>query len=153
MRIFLFFLLLIFFSACVRNNKIPKGIITQNEMRKLMWDLVRADAYIADFIMKDSTRDQKAESAILYEQVFTIHSTTADVFKRSLAFYQSRPDLLKVITDSLKSDEKKAQEYRVQDKKLQIDTTFRKIKLDKRLRIDTPFRKMKLDKRAVKTEQ
>lgn len=122
-------------------------------MRKLMWDLVRADAYIADFIMKDSTRDQKAESAILYEQVFTIHSTTSDVFKRSLAFYQSRPDLLKVITDSLKSDEKKAQEYRVPDKNPQIDTTFRKIKLDKRLRTDTPFRKMKLDKRAVKTEQ
>src|SRR6188474_2211864 len=104
MRIFLFFILAIFFSACVRNNKIPKGIISQNEMRKLMWDLMRADAYISDFVMKDSTRNQKAESAKLYEQVFTIHSTTEDVFKKSLAFYQSRPDLLKVITDSLRSD-------------------------------------------------
>lgn len=132
MRIFLFLILTIFFSACVRNNKIPKGIIAQNEMRKLMWDLMRADAYIADFVMKDSTRNQKAESAKLYEQVFTIHSTTADVFKRSLAFYQSRPDLLKVITDSLRSDEKKAQEYRPPDKKLQIDTTLRKIRLNKK---------------------
>ena len=101
-------------------------------MRKLMWDLMRADAYIADFVMKDSSRNQKTESAILYEEVFTIHSTTADVFKRSLAFYQSRPDLLKVITDSLRSDEKKAQEYHSPDKKPQIDTTLRKIILDKR---------------------
>ena len=132
MRIFLFFILTIFFSACVRNNKIPKGIIAQNEMRKLMWDLMRADAYIADFVMKDSSRDQKAESAVLYEQIFTIHSTTADVFKRSLAYYQSRPDLLKVITDSLRSDEKKAQEYRPPDKKAQIDSTLRKIRLSKK---------------------
>lgn len=138
MRIFLFFLLAIFVSACTRNDKIPKGIIAQNEMRKLMWDLMRADAYISDFVMKDSTRNQKAESAILYEQVFTIHSTTEDAFKRSLAFYQTRPDLLKVITDSLRSDEKKTQEYRPLDKKPQIDTSFRK---------------MRLNKKAVKTKQ
>ena len=101
-------------------------------MRKLMWDLMRADAYIADFVMKDSTRNQKAESAMLYEQVFTIHSTTADIFKRSLAFYQSRPDLLKVITDSLRSDEKKAQEYRPPDRKPQIDSILRKTRLNKK---------------------
>ncbi|HEU4858790.1 MAG TPA: DUF4296 domain-containing protein [Chitinophagaceae bacterium] len=132
MRILLFFILTIFFSACVRNNKIPKGIIAQNEMRELMWDLMRADAYISEFVMKDSSRNQKAESAILYEQIFTIHSTTAEIFKRSLAFYQNRPDLLKAITDSLRSDEKKAQEYRPRYKRPQIDTTFRKMKLNKR---------------------
>jgi hypothetical protein len=132
MRIFLFFILTIFFSACVRNDKIPKGIISQNEMRKLMWDLMRADAYIADFVMKDSTRNQKAESAKLYEQVFTIHATTEEVFKKSLAFYQSRPDLLKVITDSLRSDEKKAQEYQGLEKKPQIDTAFRRMRLNKK---------------------
>ena len=139
MRIFLFFILTIFFSACVRNDKIPKGIIPENEMRKLMWDLMRADAYVSDFVMKDSTRNQKTESAILYEEVFTIHATTADVFKRSLAFYQSRPDLLKVITDSLRSDEKKAQEYRPQDKKPPIDTTT--------------LRKFRFDKKTIKTKQ
>src|SRR4026207_1748378 len=108
MRSFLFIFLLIFIAGCIRDKKIPKGIISQNEMRKLMWDLMRADAYVSDFVMKDSTRNQKAESAKLYEQVFTIHSTTEDIFKKSLAFYQNRPDLLKVITDSLRSDERKA---------------------------------------------
>ena len=133
MRIFSFFILLIFFAGCTRNNKIPKGILAQNDMRKLMWDMMRADAYVADFIMKDSTRDQKTESAILYEQIFTIHSTTEDIFKKSLGFYESRPDLLKAITDSLKSDEKKVQEYQNRDTKPQIDTSFRKMKLNKEL--------------------
>ena len=132
MRILLLFILTIFFSACARNNKIPKGIIAQNEMRKLMWDLMRADAYVSEFIMKDSTRDKKAESIILYEQIFHLHSTTEEVFKSSLAFYQSRPDLLKAITDSLRSDEKKVQEYQNYDKKPQIDSSFRKMKLNRK---------------------
>jgi hypothetical protein len=98
-----------------------------------MWDLMRADAYVSDFIMKDSTRDKKAESAILYEKVFAIHSTTQDAFKKSMTFYESRPDLLKVITDSLRSDEKKVQNYQDYSKKLlKTDTTLKKIKPDKR---------------------
>ena len=102
-------------------------------MRKIMWDLMRADAYVADFIMKDSTqhRDQKAESAVLYEQVFDIHSTTKEAFIKSRDFYESRPDLLKAITDSLKSDEKKVQRYN-DYKKPQPDTTTRKLKLNKK---------------------
>ena len=133
MRICLFFILAIFFSECVGKDKVPKGIIPQNEMRKLMWDMMRADAFVTDFIMKDTTRNQKTESAILYEKIFSIHATTEDVFRKSLIFYQSRPDLLKVITDSLKVDERKAQEYQTPEKTLQTDTTSPNIKFHKRL--------------------
>jgi hypothetical protein len=131
---FLLFILSIFsVFGCIRNNKIPKDIISQNEMRKIMWDMMRADAYVSDFIMKDSTRihNQKEESAILYEKIYIIHSTTQETFKKSLGFYESRPDLLKVITDSLRSDEKKVQQYE-NYKKPQQDTTLRKMKLNKK---------------------
>lgn len=134
MRIFLFIILSVFVTGCTRDKKIPKGILSQNEMRKIMWDLMRADAYVSDFIMKDSTRkhDQKAESIILYEQVFDMHATTREAFVKSRDFYESRPDLLKVITDSLRSDEKKVQQthnYKIP----QPDTSLRKIKLNKKL--------------------
>jgi len=99
-----------------------------------MWDLMRADAYVSNFIMKDSTRDKNTESGILYEKVFAIHSTTQEAFQKSMTFYESRPDLLKVITDSLRSDEKKVQNYEDYSKKpQQIDTTSKKIKPDKRI--------------------
>jgi len=101
-------------------------------MRKIMWDLMRADAYVSDFIMKDSTRNQKEESVILYEQIFKLHSTTEEAFIKSRDFYLSRPDLLKVITDSLRSDERKVQTY-PDPKKPQSDTSFKKIKLNKKL--------------------
>jgi len=131
MRFFLFIILIISNLACVRGNKIPKDVIPQNQMRKIMWDLMRADTYVTDFVMKDSTRNQKEESAKLYEKIFDIHATTREVFKKSLAFYQGRPDLFKVISDSLRIDEKKSQENPV-EKKPQIDTTVRKMKLNKK---------------------
>ena len=111
MRILSLILLVTLVFSCVRNNKIPKEILSQNEMRKVMWDMMRADAYVTDFIMKDSSCNQKTESAILYEKIFQIHSTTQETFRKSLVFYESRPDLFKVIADSLRSDEKKVQEY------------------------------------------
>lgn len=132
MRFFLFIFLLAFFFGCVRNDGIPKDIIPQNHMRKIMWDLMRADAYVSDFIMEDSTRDKNVERAVLYEKIFAIHSTTQESFKRSMSFYESRPDLLKVITDSLKADEKKVQNYQDYKRPQQTDTTKR-IKLNKKL--------------------
>jgi|SRR5215204_1581287 len=132
MRFFFFIILIISNFACIRDNKVPKDVIPQNQMRKIMWDLMRADAYVTDFIMKDSTLNKKAESAKLYEKIFDIHSTTGEVFKKSLAFYQSRPDLFKAISDSLRVDEKKSQQY-LNEKKPQVDTTLRKMKLNKKL--------------------
>ena len=137
MRSFPFIIFIISMAGCIGNNKIPKDVIPQNEMRKLMWDLMRADAYVADFVMKDSTCNQKEESAILYEKIFAIHSTTQEAFKKSLAFYESRPDLLKVVADSLRSDENKVQQYQ-DEKKPQIDTTFRKMKLNKKPFVKKP---------------
>jgi len=119
--------------GCVRNDRVPKNIISQNDMRKIMWDLMRADAYVSDFIMKDSTCDKKTESAALYEKIFAIHSTTEEAFKKSMAFYETRPDLLKVITDSLRSDEKRVETYQDYKKPQRLDTTINKAKLNKKL--------------------
>ena len=131
MRFFLFIILIILTFGCIQDKKIPKDVLPQNEMRKIMWDLMRADAYVANSIMKDSNRNQKEESVILYEKIFYIHSTTKETFKKSLVFYESRPDLFKAISDSLRSDERKAQEYH-DVKKPELDT-LRKMKLNKKL--------------------
>lgn len=129
MKGLVFIFLLLFSIGCVRNDRIPKGILSQKEMRKVMWDLMRADAYATNYLMKDSSQNLKTETGILYEKVFAIHATTQDVFKKSLSFYESRPDLFKVISDSLKSDEKKAQESNYLQNRLPTnDTTLQKKK-------------------------
>ena len=129
-RSLLFFFLLISFARCA--PEVPANVLPPAKMQAVFWDLMRADAYVSTFITKDSTKNQKTESAILYEKIFDIHSTTQEAFKKSLAFYQDRPDLFKAISDSLRIDERKTLEPQ-ELKKPDLDTTDRKMKLNKRL--------------------
>ena len=133
MRGIILFILVFYSVGCINDKKIPKDILAQNEMREIMWDMMRADAYVNEFMSKDSTIDVKKEREILYEKIFRIHSTSLDIFNKSVKFYERRPDLLKPIADSLKSDEKKALEEQDYIKKPEADTTFRKMRISKKL--------------------
>jgi hypothetical protein len=70
-------------------------------MREVMWDMIRADQYVTDFLIRDSSKKKKDESVKLYDEIFRLHKITADEFKKSLAYYSSRPDLMRPIIDSL----------------------------------------------------
>ena len=108
MRVIYFILIVFFIAGCTQKNKIPRGILSQEKMRFIMWDMIRADEYANNFLVKNASIDINSEKASLYEQIFKLHSTKADIFKKSLTFYQAKPNLLKVIIDSLRSEERKA---------------------------------------------
>ena len=122
MRAIIFILVILFFTACSQKNNIPKGILSQQEMRTVLWDLMRSDEFVNGFLSKDSLLNRKKASIILYEKVFRLHKTNQEEFNKSLSFYQSRPDLLKVIADSLHVDEKKALENQYNHEKPVADT-------------------------------
>jgi len=108
MKFFISILFLLFIiPGCVQKNRIPKSILAQQEMTGVMWDLIMADEFVYNYAVKDSSFDKKQESIKLYEQVFRIHSTSKEKFEKSLAFYQSRPDLFKAVMDSLRNFERK----------------------------------------------
>jgi hypothetical protein len=70
-----------------------------------MKDVIIAGEYSAQYIVKDSLKPDKIKaSEDLMETVFKIHHTTREEFKKSLSFYESRPDLNKIIFDSLAAD-------------------------------------------------
>jgi uncharacterized protein DUF4296 len=92
--------LLIVIFSCARKEKQEK-VLPENKMREVMWDMIRADQYVTDFLLRDSTRKKKDESVKLYDEIFRLHKVTADAFKKSLAYYSSRPDLMRPIIDSL----------------------------------------------------
>jgi hypothetical protein len=74
-------------------------------MQKIMKDLILAGEYSIQYIAKDSTKKDKVKAnQDLMETVFKIHHTTKDAFKESLSFYESRPDLNKIIFDSLAAE-------------------------------------------------
>jgi hypothetical protein len=101
MKFFLSIGFAIILFSCARNEKLDHNILPIKKMREVMWDMIRADQYVSDFLLKDSTKKKKDESVKLYDEIFRLHKITADEFKKSLAYYSSRPDLMQPIIDSL----------------------------------------------------
>lgn len=95
---------LFFLAACSNRNKIPSNVIPRAKMQSILWDLIRADQFLNDFVLvKDSSLERKIESNKLYQQVFAIHEVSRDEFRESFSFYRNHPQLLKNILDSLEA--------------------------------------------------
>ena len=98
----LIFLSLLFIAGCSDRTGIPNDIIPPDSMRLIMKDIILAGEYSEQFITKDSTRPDKIKAnQELFEDIFKVHHTTREEVKKSLSFYESRPDLNKKIFDSL----------------------------------------------------
>ena len=122
MRTTTFFLMIFFFTGCSQKNKVPAGVLSPQKMRTVIWDLMRADEYINNYLVNKNTAELKTERTILYEQIFRLHAVDQKKFQKSLSFYQGRPDLLKVIADSLRSDERRVTEEQNKSRNSGIDT-------------------------------
>lgn len=105
------FLFFCFLMACENRDKIPNGILPKKEMQNILWDMIQADQFSKQFVLKDSAkRNVKQETTQLYDEVFQIHHISKDAFTKSYQFYTSRPDLLKIIFDSLAAQGNRSQQ-------------------------------------------
>ena len=88
--------------GCTNSTKIPPDIFPKEKMENILWDMILADRYSAQFLLKDSiSKNVKLETMKLYDQVFQLNNTTQAAFVKSFKFYLNRPDITKVIFDSL----------------------------------------------------
>jgi len=97
----LFLVSMLAISGCVNRDRVPNQYIQPEKMRNLMWDLARVDQFASDFVLRDTNLKREVEAAKLYEIVFALHKVSREEFRSSLVFYESRPDLLKKVMDSL----------------------------------------------------
>ena len=118
-----FFLFL--FQSCLEKNNIPPGVLSKDKMQSVLWDMLRADQFVIDNASRDSLLNKEKKSIELYEQVFKVHHITKNDFQKSLDFYQGRPDLLKIIIDSITNQQRVIMEKQYQSKP---DTVNKKIK-------------------------
>jgi hypothetical protein len=93
---------LIIITGCKNKNRIPADIIPQKKMQNIVWDMMRADQFLSDFVLnKDSSLDKRTESIKLYSKVFAIHHISKEQYGKSFSFYKTHPALFKIIMDSL----------------------------------------------------
>lgn len=88
-------------AACADKEEVPKKLIAPNEMQSVLWDMLLADRYASQYIVKDTAKSLKIENLRLYDQVFQIHKITKAQFIESFEYYLDRPDLSKIMFDSL----------------------------------------------------
>lgn len=95
-------LIIIFTTGCKSKNAVPDSVLPQKKMQVILWDMMRADQFLADYVLnKDSSLNKTTESLKYYQQIFAIHKTSKEEFQHSFSFYKSHPVLLKAIMDSI----------------------------------------------------
>ena len=93
-----FFLLII---GCSGKKKVPSGILPPRQMETVLWDMIRADEFLRDYALKDTSLDDTLERIRLYERVFRVNKTTREQFDTSFSWYRKNPVLLKEMLDTL----------------------------------------------------
>ena len=86
--------------ACSSPNKIPDKVIGINEMKPLLWDMMRAGVLTQNQYRLDTLRLKK-ESMATYEKVLAIYGTTKEEFYYSYQYYLDHPDKHKILLDSV----------------------------------------------------
>jgi hypothetical protein len=117
-------LIILIISGCTDNTKIPPGIIEKPRMEKILWDMMQADRFVATFIMtkEGDSATKKLQAAEMYEQVFRLNKISRDDFLKSYKFYLGRPDITKVMFDSIaaRAERQRNEMYRASPKSLLI---------------------------------
>ena len=79
----------------------PGGVIEQEKMQAVLWDVYRAEALAEEIIKKDSGKSAAVESAVLSKKIFLIHKITEEEFRKSYSYYAGRPDIMQAMLDSI----------------------------------------------------
>lgn len=95
------FLFLLFLCSC--SSEIPKDVLPPQKMEVVLYDVIRADEWVDFARLSDSTFNRFSKRTALYDSVFRLQGINKEDYRKSLNFYQSRPDLLKEIWQSLRT--------------------------------------------------
>jgi len=97
----LFLFAVVILLSCESKNDIPKGIMKPAKMQLVLFDIIRADNFVFDYVKKDSSKKPEAALAILQQKIFAEHKISRDDFYNSYEFYQKHPDIMEPMLDSL----------------------------------------------------
>ena len=94
---------LLFFYSCAQKNTVPKNILPPDKIEKVLMDFMRADDLMSrksgDSVFNDSFSKED-----IYTAIFTQHKINKEEFKKSFSYYESHPEILKIVLDSIQSE-------------------------------------------------
>jgi hypothetical protein len=88
------------FFAC-SNKPTASEPLAINDMKTILWDIETADIWFNQIPITDSVHKTRQMNIQLYEQVFASHNISKKHFYNSYQYYQTRPDKMKILMDSV----------------------------------------------------
>ena len=89
-------------GSCSNKEKIPPDLIPQKKMQLILWDMMRADQFLTDFVLnRDTSLDKTGERLKYYNRIFSLHKISRENFQQSFHYYKQQPALFKMLMDSL----------------------------------------------------
>ena len=78
----------LFLFACSNETSIPKGVLEQEKMKAVMWDMMQADRFVAGYVLRDSVNKNVTDQTFkTYDRVFQLHHISKETFLKSFQFY------------------------------------------------------------------
>ena len=93
--------LLLMFYACSDGKKVPSDIIGQEKMGVILFELAMAEGYLESYPFRDTTINRDSMVRVEMDKVLAIHRVSQKEFRDSYKFYKSRPEIFKVMTDTV----------------------------------------------------
>lgn len=88
--------------SCGRGPSLPAGILPADKMEAVLWDLLRADQFVTNYVAsRDTSIAGHAKGPQLYAAILKKHGITDSVFQVSVAYYKNNPKLFYPILDSI----------------------------------------------------
>ena len=94
------YFLLIFCTVSCKPS-VPEGVLPADRMQALYWDLMRADEMVNYYALLDTSYIRTKHQDSLYAAIFSIHQVSRETFLESKYYYETHPEKLKPILDSI----------------------------------------------------
>jgi hypothetical protein len=105
------FCLLVFFGlSCSDADQLPKGVLGAKKMGDVMTDIALAESYIENYYEKKANGPRDSAIGREVDKVLAMHEVSQETFRQSYQFYKSRPDIFRVILDTVFAENQRYQD-------------------------------------------
>ena len=104
------FLLLLVLVSCTGRKSVPKGVLPPDQMEKVLYDVILAEGYAESYLYADSSMSKEEWMNKEMDKVLAIHKVSQETFMKSYDFYKKRPDMFKVIADTMNAKSQRNRE-------------------------------------------
>lgn len=95
-------LLSVLLACSGKKNDLPGTVLPKDKMQAVLWDIMRADQFLGDYVLnKDSSVKKDSVRISYYRQILASYNITQEEFRESFSYYTSHPALMGSILDSM----------------------------------------------------